>query len=889
MDINELIIYDKTIPAREAEYKEFPKQLLPEITEYLKQHGVPKLYCHQAEMFEQAVSGKNVVITTATASGKTLSFLLPVLQEILNNPLSRAIFLYPTKALAADQYRALLPYLEYFGAGKISAGVYDGDTPVHERSRIRKSANIILTNPEMLNGAFLPNHSKYGFDFIFSNLKFVVVDELHTYRGAFGSHLANVFRRLERICKYYQSTPQFLCSSATIANPVELAENVCGKSFVQVQKDGSPAAERRYVLLQPPRILGSDNDYYGQVQTTTVAAELLPELMEQGKNFIAFTKSRRNVEVILKETRDRLEAASFLGDQRTDEISGYRGGYTPMERKDIENRMLTGSLKGLVSTNALELGIDIGKISTTVLTGYPGTRASFWQQTGRAGRNGKSCTNYLILDNLPFDQYIALEPDWLFENSSENAVIDKNNLLIELAHIRAAAAEIPLTLNDIALFPDLGETIPVLLKMKEVSSQSGKFAWSGGEFPAGDFSMRNIDKNKYKLINKENGRDVTEMDESQAFRELHDGAVYMHDGISYQVLKLDLESKTAYAVPFHGNYYTVSGGETNIRIIHEFKSQELLRTTVHFGDVNVNDYVYMYKKMQFHNHQNLGFEQLTKPLTKDYDTESTWLSIPENVVKVYRRLLQVNQNGQLVRNNHFEGLMYALKNAALMVTMTEREDIGVTLSTNALELSEDTSDEVSVYFYDCYVGGLGFSEKIYDLTEQVIRNAIKLVRGCKCKDGCAACVGDYHLDKNMVLWGLDNFIEEWDTPMDVKVAPFAPHTIRRKEFQLEALPEQWGVFCQRIQENGESYAAFLNTVTSVSVENHRLILVLNNTFYLGWVMEPSNKQSLKNIICYYAETPADFELDVRLGGLETDGRQTSEKLQRRYEVLKDKE
>lgn len=863
-----MIIYEKTIPAREAEYVEFPEQLLPELREYLKQHGIPKLYCHQAEMFEQVLSGKNVVITTATASGKSLSFLLPVLQEILKNPLSRAIFLYPTKALAADQYRALLPYLEYFGAGRISAGVYDGDTPVHERSRIRKSANIILTNPEMLNGAFLPNHSKYGFDFIFSNLRYVVVDELHTYRGAFGSHLANVFRRLERICRYYHSTPRFLCSSATIANPVEFAQNVCGRPFVPVSKDGSPAAERRYVLLQPPRIKGTDNNYYGQVQTTTVAAELLPELLEQGKNFIAFTKSRRNVEVILKETRDRLEAAGFLGEQRADEISGYRGGYTPVERKEIENRMLTGSLKGLVSTNALELGIDIGKISTTVLTGYPGTRASFWQQTGRAGRNGKSCTNYLILDNRPFDQYIAIEPDWLFENSSENAVIDKNNLLIELAHIRAAAAEIPLTLDDIALFPDLGEAIPVLLKLKEVSSRSGKFAWSGGEFPAGDFSMRNIDKSKYRLINKENGRNITEMDESQTFRELHDGAVYMHDGISYQVIKLDLETKTAYALPFWGNYYTVAGGETNIRIIHEIKSQELLRTVIHFGDVNVNDYIYMYKKLQFHNHQNLGSEQLPLPLSKDYDTESVWLSLPENVVRVYRRLLQVNPNGQIVRNNYFEGVMYALKNAAQMVTMTEQEDIGITISTNALELSEETADTVAVYFYDCYVGGLGFSEKIYDLTEQVIRNAIKLVRGCKCKDGCAACVGDYHLDKNMVLWGLDNFLEEWDMPMEVKTAPFAPHTVRRKEFRMETLPEQWEDFCHRIQENGESYAAFLNTVSSVSVEENRLILVLNNTFYMGWVMEPSNKQSLKNIISYYTEIPEDFRLDVRLGGLE---------------------
>lgn len=885
MEINELVVYDKTILAREAAYAAFPKGMCGQITQYLTSHGVSRLYCHQAEMFEQARAGKHVVITTATASGKTLSFLLPVLQEILENPLTRAIFIYPTKALAADQYRALLPFLNYFGANRISAGVYDGDTPVNERSRIRKSANIILTNPEMLNGAFLPNHSKYGFDFVFSHLRYIIIDELHTYRGAFGSHLGNVFRRVERVCNYYHSSPQFLCSSATIANPVELASNICGKEFVCVDKDGSPAAKRRYLLLQPPKIVGADKDYYGQVQTTTVAAELLPELMEQGESFIAFAKSRKNVEIILKETRDRVEAEGFLGDKRTDEISGYRGGYTPEERKEIENRMISGSLKGLVSTNALELGIDIGKISATVLVGYPGTRASFWQQTGRAGRSGAGCTNYMILDNLPFDQYIAIEPEWLFAGSSENAVIDKNNLLIELAHIRAAAAEIPLTLDDIALFPDLGETIPVLLKMQEVTSQSGKFAWAGGEFPAGDFSMRNIDKNKYRLINQENGKDITEMDESQAFRELHDGAIYMHDGVSYQVLTLDTVSKTAYAIPFQGNYYTMAGGETNISMIHEVKQTDYRRTNLHFGDVNVNDFVYMYKRLQFHNHQNLGFSQLPKPLSKDYDTESTWLKLPENVVKVYRGLLQAGPNGQMIRNDHFEGLCYALKNAALMVTMTEREDIGVTTSTNAVELSGDTSEEVYVYFYDCYVGGLGFSEKIYDLLQQVIENAIHMVGGCHCKDGCAACVGDHKLDKKMVLWGLENLLEEKKVPAGTKHVTYAPVTFRKKEFLFEQLPLQWKAFCKKIQENGESFANFLGTVAYVEIQKPVLTLVLTNRFYAEWVMEASNRQSVMNIISYYVDIPAGFTLQTRLEEEAKDTRQTKEKLMRRYDSL----
>lgn len=884
MDIKDCIIYEKTIPAHQAVYDDFPENLLPELGDYLKEHGIEKLYCHQVEMFEKVISGKNVVITTSTASGKTLSFLLPVLQDILKNPQTRAIFIYPTKALAADQYRAIKPYLEYFGKERIAAGVYDGDTPVAERTRIRQSANIILTNPEMVNGAFLPNHSKYGFDFIFCNLKYIVIDELHTYRGAFGSHLANVFRRLSRVCRYYHSNPQFLCSSATIANPVELATEICGKQFELVHKDGSPSAERGYYLIQPPKIMGKDDNYYGQVRITTVAAELLPELMDEGKNFIAFTKSRKNVEIVLKETRDHLEAEGFLGTHKAEEVSGYRGGYTPVERKQIENQMISGELMGLVSTNALELGIDIGKISTTVLVGYPGTRASFWQQTGRAGRSGKKSSNYLILDNQPFDQYIALEPDWLFEGSSENAVIDKNNLIIELAHIRAAAAEIPLTLDDISLFPDLGEAIPVLLRAEELSSYNGKFAWSGGEFPAGDFSMRNIDEKRYKLLHKDSGKEITEMDESQAFRELHDGAVYMHDGVAYQVTKLDLESRTAYAVPFNGNYYTVAAGEANVKIIHESKNKPLTRTELHFGDVNVSDYVYMFKKMQFHNHQNLGYEQLPKALSKDYDTESTWMRVPENVVKVYRELIQVNENTKQVRSNYYEGVCFALKNAARMVTMTEQEDIGVVTSNNALELAFDTSSDVDIYFYDKYVGGLGFSEKIYDKMDDIIHNAVKLVKGCGCKDGCAACVGDHRLDKQMVLFGLENLLEHWDVPIDVKVAEYAPSTFRRKEFSFEKLEEQWQEFCKKISENGESFAAFLQTVPSVEIRDRMLILKLASSFYADWVMEPENRKSLANIISYYADVPAGFQIQVALSedAKEPDG-EAMEKMQRRYE------
>ena len=319
-DIRDLTIYTKTIPAHPAAFADFPAAIHPDIRTYLTSHNIPRLYTHQAEMFDKAQSGENVVITTSTASGKTLSFLLPVLQAVLDNPLTRAIFVYPTKALAADQYRALQAVLEYFGPGRISAGVYDGDTMQAERSRIRKSANIILTNPEMLNSAFLPNHSKYGFDFIFTNLKYVVIDELHSYRGAFGAHLANIFRRMKRVCGYYRSKPQFLCSSATIANPLELSERICGEKFVLIDRDGSSAPEKEYRIIQLPEIKGKNDKIYGRRSASSVAADLIPRLVEEDRHFIAFGRSRRNVEVILKESRDKLDAAGFFkrGRQRED-------------------------------------------------------------------------------------------------------------------------------------------------------------------------------------------------------------------------------------------------------------------------------------------------------------------------------------------------------------------------------------------------------------------------------------------------------------------------------------------------------------------------------------------------------------------------------------------
>ena len=618
---------------------------------------------------------------------------------------------------------------------------------------------------------------------------------------------------------------------------------------------------------------------------------MLPDLVKEQRHFIAFGKSRRTVEVILKEARDKLDAAGFLSQADSRKIAGYRGGYTPLERKEIERKMMSGELNGLVSTNALELGIDIGSLDTTVIVGYPGTRASFWQQSGRAGRNGQTCVNYLILENQPFDQYIAVEPGWLFEGKSENAIVDPDNLLIELAHIRAAAAELPLSLDDAALFPSLGEIIPVLMKAEEVKSMAGRFAWSGPAFPAGDYSLRNMDKTRFKLILDNENREITEMDESQAYHELHSGAVYMHDGALYEILKLDLVSRTAIAKSFEGNYYTVPAGTEDIRILQTFQEKTVERTKIHFGDINVDEVISMFKKLQFHNHQNLGYVSLTQPLQKDYDTESTWIDIPEDVVRVYRSLLLPNGAGELVLNNHFEGLQNAIKNAAMMVTMTERDDINTGMSNNATVQGyvdsgsgeSEGHEVVSLFIYDKYEGGLGYSEKIYELIPEVIDHAIQMVKGCSCEDGCPACVGDYTLSKKMVLWGLRSLKERLEAPEYVKKQVEEERPGVHKQYSFFKLSEKWNEFCETVIKNGESGGAFLKTAKRVEIEKHNLILIVDSYFYEDWLKIPENAKSIKNILKFHAVCPQDMEIVVRTEEDMERKKKTEGKLKRRYE------
>lgn len=865
------IIAEKTIPAKKAVLADFPANLSSELKELLKSQGIDKLYCHQTEMFEAAEQGKNIVITTSTSSGKTLSFLLPVVQRILTDPTTRAIFLYPTKALAHDQYRNLIPILEYFGPKRIQAGIYDGDTPNNERSRIRKNANIILTNPEMLNSSFIPNHSVYGFNHIFSRLNFIIIDELHYYRGAFGSHMANIMRRLKRICNYYKCNPQFLCSSATIANPKELAENIAGQPFCVINKDGSPTAEKTVVFWQPPFV----RDTQFRKSPEAEASEFIPSLVEQNIKFITFCKTRREVEVVLKEVRDKLtdiDNKPTLGRNLSHLVSGYRGGYTPEERKEIENKLSSGRLAGVVSTNALELGIDIGKLDLVISAGFPGTKASFWQQLGRAGRRGGKSYGVLILDVTPNDQYIAINKDWLFESGVENAVIDKNNLFIQLAHVRAAAAELPLSLDDAAVFPDLGEIVPVLIEAKELKNDSGRFAWTGNEFPAGDYSLRNINNKTYKVVNKMTGTVITEMDEYLAFHEVHPKAIYIHDSMQYMVESLDITNRIAHVFPVDMNYFTVPFVETDVRVIREFKTQEIERTQASFGDVKVKEAVPAYKMVQFHNHQNLGFERITLPLFQELETEGLWFTVDDEVDRVFNSYTQ---------HNYYNGLKHSLLNAAMRRTMSTPEDVSGTVFNTKNELGEVKKSHILLY--DLYPGGLGFTEKAYDFSREIINDAITLVQNCRCECGCPACVGDYHLDKKLISWGLRCMLEKTDAPKDIKTPEKAPRIVIDYMCKLNELPARWQEFVSFLRAQGEYLNSFLSTIQNVEVQGSVLVFMTDFKFYEDWMLDSSNKNRLINVIKRYVEAPKGFDIAVKtIGNSNSD---IKEKLMRRYDEL----
>lgn len=868
------VIATRNIPPRPAQHAAVPAGCHPALHEALRQRGITELYSHQAEVFAAAERGEDVVVTTGTASGKSLSYLLPMIQATLVDPAARTLLLFPTKALTQDQLRGVLGLVEHLASRtdhqvpRIEAGVYDGDTPPAERGRIRDRANFILTNPDMLHSALLPNHGRRGYSHIFRNVRYIVIDELHSYRGAFGAHFANLMRRLLRICRHYGSEPRFLCSSATIANAREHAELLCHRRFTLVDRDGSPSAGKVIHFWQPPL---TDKDLRRPV--TTELALLVPHLVAARHRTIAFCRSRKETEIVLKESRDRLR--DVAGHDETYLLAGYRGGYTPKERRQIEQALVDGQLVGVISTNALELGIDIGALQVVVQGGFPGTRASFWQQIGRAGRRNELAHAIVVLAVSPTDQFIAEDPDWLVGQPTEHAVVDRDNLAIQLAHVRAAAAELPLTLDDAAQFPDLGEIIAVLSRAGELREVLGSWHYSGGAFPAGEFSLRNIHNDRFKVVHRRTGTTLTEMSRPQVYREAHPRAVYLHDGIEYQVETLDLVQHVATVVEVEQNFYTQPDVRTAIDVLLTQEQATVGLSQAHFGDVRVDDVVVGYKMLEFHNHQNLGYETLHEPLRLELDTEAMWIAVPEAVLTVLGT----------EREDALAGMVHAVAACARMRTMAERSD----LSGTSFHYSDEASGETrtALVCYDSHPGGLGYANKAFEHIDAVLASAIALVERCRCQRGCPACVGSYARDRRLIGWALSRLLADVPLPVGIRPPPAAPASAdRAPRIPWAEVSERWPEVLARLKAMRAPGADLLSGLAAAERQGTRLVLRVGSPGLAEWLSSESVARRLWQALCQVVTAPRDGAIHVEVSASERErALRTAVRLQRRFDDL----
>ena len=730
----------KHFPAREARLVAFPEFLPARLVEILRARGIESLYSHQAVACELARDGKNFVVVTPTASGKTLCYNLPILSALLEDPEARAMYLFPTKALAQDQLAELNRWTEKLG-DQIRTFTYDGDTPQDARKAIRARGNLVITNPDMLHTGILPHHTKW--ERLFENLRYVVIDELHYYRGVLGSHLANVLRRLKRVARFYGREPQFICASATIANPAELATRIVEEEVKLLDENGAPAAEKYFVFYNPPVVnpqLGIRRSYLNE--TRRVARTFLG----RGLQSIVFANSRLATEILVTYLKEDF-AKIPLGPEA---VRGYRGGYLPRERRAIERDLREGRLLGVVATNALELGIDIGSLDVAVLAGYPGTIASTWQRAGRAGRRRGTSAAVLVASSAPLDQFMVQNPDYFFGRSPEHGYVNPDNLLILLNHLKCAAFELPLREDEKFGGLDLKRLCEHLEEARFLHRTSDGWHWVSESYPADAISLRSISSDNFVIVdNTEESQIIGEVDFSSALTTVHEKAIYIQNGEQYQVERLDYENRKAYVRQCDSDYFTDAIDYTKIKILEAFATASAGPARKNHGEVQVNTQVVGFKKIKFHTMENVGSGELSLP-EQEMHTTAYWLTLP-------REMLEELPYDRGARLDGVMGLGNALQAIATLLVMCDARDLGVAVGENASQEADVGTGprpapagqrvrlaslfEPNIYLYDKYPGGIGFSEPLFRLSETLLENTYKLIANCPCPTGCPSCVG----------------------------------------------------------------------------------------------------------------------------------------------------
>jgi DEAD/DEAH box helicase domain-containing protein len=713
------IVHWEVIPPRPPRYAEFPSGLDARLRDVLIKRGITRLYTHQASAIETVLGGKNIVVVTPTASGKTLCYNLPVLDRVLKNPSARALYMFPTKALSQDQLAELHGLITDLNE-PIMTYTFDGDTPQEARRKVRHAGHIVITNPDMLHAGVLPHHTNWIK--LFENLQYVVIDELHSYRGVFGSHLANVLRRLRRVCEFHGSKPQFILCSATIANPGELAEKIVGQPVETINNNGAPAGQKHFVFYNPPIVNKELGIRKSALNETSRLAE---RFLLNSIQTICFIPFRLNVEILLTYLKD-----SFRRHHRNPELlKGYRSGYRPLERREIERGLRDKSVLGVVSTNALELGIDIGQLEASIITGYPGSVASTWQQAGRAGRRQGTSVAIMVANSSAICQFLAQHPDYLLGASPEAGIVDADNLIILMSHIRCAAFELPFKAGEAFGESEIGEHLQYLEERGIVRRAGNKWHWMADSYPASEVSLRSAAPENFVIFDEtDRSRVIGEVDYFSAPVYIFPDAIYLHGAEQYQITELDWDGKRAYAKPVEVDYYTDAEVKRELEVLEVDRQWDAGPVKYAHGDVRVTEVAVLFKKVRFHTHENMGSGRIHLP-EQEMHTTAFWAELPQDTTAMLS--LSGDALGAGLR-----GVANVIRQIAPLWLLCDPRDI-----CSLQQVRSPFTEKPTLFVYDAIPAGVGFAEKLFTIRGELFRACLELVKGCRCEAGCPSCVG----------------------------------------------------------------------------------------------------------------------------------------------------